>query len=141
MNINLTHDLTSEEADYIGNRLSTFNLESAPPSMRKVKIDVDLALRDDTGKAIGGLIGKIYRSCLFVDTLWIEKSLRGHGYGKALMEEAESLARKENCIFIHLDTFSFQAPEFYKSLGFEVFGLIDEYPGELKRFYMKKMLA
>ncbi len=56
------------------------------------------------------------------------------------MIEAEKLARAQDCIFIHLDTFSFQAPEFYKSLGFEVFGLLDEYPGELKRFYMKKML-
>ncbi len=35
MNIKLTHDLTSEEADYIGERLSTFNRESAPPSMKK----------------------------------------------------------------------------------------------------------
>ncbi len=140
MNIKLTHDLTSEEADYIGERLSTFNRESAPPSMKKIKIDVDLALRNDSGKVVGGLIGKIYRSCLFVDTLWIEETARGYGYGKTLMIEAEKLARAQDCIFIHLDTFSFQAPEFYKSLGFEVFGLLDEYPGELKRFYMKKML-
>lgn len=140
MEIKLAHDLSVEEAEYIGNRLSTFNLESAPPSFRKAKIDVDLALRDDKGKIVGGLVGKIYRFCLFIDTLWIEEALRGHGYGKTLMEEAEAMAREENCVFMHLDTFSFQAPEFYKNLGFEVFGLIDEYPGDLKRFYMKKML-
>lgn len=140
MTIKMVKGLTEQECDYIGNRLSTFNRESAPPGVRKPPIDVHFALRDDDGGVQGGLIGKIYRACLFIDTLWIEEELRGSGYGKAMMVEAEQIARSEGCIFIHLDTFSFQAPDFYESLGFETFGLIDEYPDGLKRYYMKKML-
>ncbi len=139
-NIKIVTGLDSEEQKYIGDKLSQFNKDSAPSDYKKHRINVDLALKDESGNLVGGLIGMIYRHCLFIDTLWIDESLRGLGYGKELVKNAEQTARENACVFIHLDTFSFQAPDFYERLGFEVFGVLDEYPGELKRYYMKKML-
>jgi len=139
-NINVLKGMTSEEKKYIGDRLSQFNKDQAPPGYKSYRLDVDLVLKDENDKVMGGLIGVIYRFCLFIDTLWIEESLRGQGHGKALVIDAERIAREENCLFIHLDTFSFQAPDFYESLGFKSFGVLDGYPGDLKRYYMKKEL-
>jgi hypothetical protein len=39
-----------------------------------------------------------------------------------------------------VDTFSFQAPEFYRKLGFREFGRID-YPPEHQRIFFQKQLG
>ena len=38
------------------------------------------------------------------------------------------------------NTFDFQAPGFYEKLGFEVFGVLADYPPGHKRFFMVKRL-
>jgi hypothetical protein len=43
------------------------------------------------------------------------------------------------CHSARLDTFSFQAPEFYRRMGYEVFGVLD-YPPDHKRIFLKKQL-
>jgi hypothetical protein len=40
----------------------------------------------------------------------------------------------------YLDTFSFQAPDFYKKLGYEVFGELQDFPHGHQRYFMKKRL-
>ncbi|MDH6374056.1 hypothetical protein M2444_005900 [Paenibacillus sp. PastF-3] len=42
--------------------------------------------------------------------------------------------------FINLDTFSFQAPEFYKKYGYKVIATIEDAPLGSKHFYYKKDL-
>src|ERR1043165_5571392 len=49
----------------------------------------------------------------------------GHGYGRRLLQTLEQEARAQQCHAAILDTYSFQAPEFYQRLGYEVFGVID----------------
>jgi hypothetical protein len=38
------------------------------------------------------------------------------------------------------DTFSFQAPEFYKQHGYRVFGELKDFPPDHTRYYMTKQL-
>jgi hypothetical protein len=38
------------------------------------------------------------------------------------------------------DTWLFQAPDFYRSLGFEVFGMLD-YPPDHQRLFLKERLS
>ncbi|WP_272899885.1 GNAT family N-acetyltransferase [Tolypothrix bouteillei] len=45
------------------------------------------------------------------------ESFRGEGYGDALLATAEQEAVKRGCQYVYLDTFSFQAPEFYRKQG------------------------
>jgi len=40
--------------------------------------------------------------------------------------------------YIILDTFDFQAKDFYTKQGYEVFGILDNCPEGHKRYYMKK---
>jgi hypothetical protein len=42
---------------------------------------------------------------------------------------------------VWLDTFDFQAPEFYRQHGYVEFGHIDDYPPGHKRYFFQKRLA
>jgi GNAT superfamily N-acetyltransferase len=135
----ITEGMTAEELDYVQQSLWTFNVQSAPPT-NDLKKNVHLVIKREDQQIIAGLIGKIYRGCLFVDTLWVHEHHRKEGFGQRLLSHAENLAIRSGCWFIHLDTFSFQAPEFYKKNGFVVFGTLDGYPDGIMRYYLKKDL-
>lgn len=100
---------------------------------------VAVFIRDD-GRIFGGVSGLLNWNWLQVSLLWVDNSLRGGGYGRQLMETIESLAREHGCQRAHVDTFSFQAREFYESLGYDVFATLDDYPPGHSRYYLKKAL-
>lgn len=54
------------------------------------------------------------------------------------MKAVEKEAKKRNCRFISLDTFSFQAPKFYEKLGFEQVGQETDFPKGFDKFYYRK---
>ena len=98
-------------------------------------------VRDETGDVVGGLTGRTSAAWLFVELLWLPEALRGTGLGTRLMMEAEAEAVRRGCIGAHLDTFDFQAPGFYRKLGYEVFGSIEDHPPGRMRFWMRKRFA
>lgn len=77
-------------------------------------------IKDDNDKIVGGCNGDILYGCLYVGTLWVAESLRGHGYGTKLMQSAEKLARENGCHFMAVNTMDWEALDFYKKLGFRV---------------------
>jgi ribosomal protein S18 acetylase RimI-like enzyme len=77
-------------------------------------------IRDEQGKIVGGCAGDNLYGCLYVGQLWLTEQLRGNGYGTKLMQEAENLARKSDCNFMAVNTFNWEALDFYKKLGFYV---------------------
>lgn len=98
-------------------------------------------LRDGSDKIMGGVYGNFGSfGWMYVDTLWVSPELRGSGHGRALMEKIEAEALQYNCHSSYLSTFSFQAPEFYKKLGYEVFGALADFPGHHNRLFLCKCL-
>jgi GNAT superfamily N-acetyltransferase len=85
-------------------------------------------VRDNNGLIRGGLLGDIWGGWLEVKILWLEESLRGAGLGRRLMEMAEAEARADGCRYGRLDSLTFQAPDFYKKLGYEVFARLKDSP-------------
>ena len=77
-------------------------------------------IRDENKKIIGGCNGAILHDWSYVDQLWISESLRGQGYGTQLMTIAEKYAKEKNSRFISVNTYDWEAPYFYKKLGFYV---------------------
>lgn len=77
-------------------------------------------IKDDLNNILGGCSGYIFYGSLYVDLLWVDESLRGKRYGSQMMQEAEKLARENNCNFIAVNTMDFEALEFYKKLGYTV---------------------
>jgi GNAT superfamily N-acetyltransferase len=89
---------------------------------------------------VGGIIGETHWNWLFINLMWLKEEVRGHGYGHQLLVAAEEEGRKRGATNAYLDTFSFQAPEFYKKHGYQVFGVLEEFPPGHKRFYLTKRL-
>lgn len=96
--------------------------------------------RNENGEIVAGLIGETFWECLSIKFVWVSESLRGHGIGKSLVEAAEIEGRKRECRISTLNTFSFQAPEFYKQLGYRECGRIDNFPNGCTRYYYLKDL-
>jgi GNAT superfamily N-acetyltransferase len=99
-----------------------------------------IRLRDEAGDIVGGLFARKFYHWLFVELLFVPTAARGTGLGSAMLKRAELFAREKGCIGIWLDTFSFQAPDFYRKLGFVQFGALDDYPAGSTRFFFQKRL-
>ncbi len=56
------------------------------------------------------------------------------------MRKAESEIRKRGERHMYLDTFSFQAPDFYGRLGFKAFSKLKDFPKGHDRTWFKKAL-
>ncbi len=126
---------TEEDRLAVLEPLTEFNTAQAGPvDMRPVAI----MLKDASGKSIGGLWGHTAYDWMFVQYLSVPEACRGQGFGTSLMLEAEQLARTRGCIGVWLDTFSFQAPGFYRKLGYSVFGGVEDYPVGHQRIFLSK---
>ncbi|WP_095108549.1 N-acetyltransferase [Pseudomonas sp. Irchel 3E20] len=100
-----------------------------------------LVVRDEhSDEILGGLYAKISYQWLYVELLSVPEQARGQGVGTRLMHMVEELAREKDCTGIWLGTFDFQAPQFYKKLGFTQYGQIDDYPpGHRQHFFQKRL--
>ena len=100
-----------------------------------------LSVQAEDGEVVGGLLGSNAYGWMRVDIVWVDERYRGQGLGTALLQKAEQIGLQRGCHGVHLDTHSFQAPDFYEKLGYEIFGELDSYPGDNKRVYLRKALA
>ena len=88
----------------------------------------------------GGIIGETHWDWFFIILMWVKEGLRGRGYGQRLLTLAEDEARQRGARHAYLDTFSFQAPDFYKKYGYQVFGALEDFPPGHQRYYLTKEL-
>lgn len=102
-----------EESEYIRRRLIEFNAGFVPENLSSQYEEINLTIKDGDGQVIGGMLATLCWNWVEVEILWIEKSLRGMGYGTRLLKLIEKIAKEKSFTFIKLNTFSFQAPEFY----------------------------
>ena len=103
----------------------------------------DLAVfeRDSDGNVIGGLTAVTYWGRLEIGYLWVSSQHRGNGLARALLEAAENEACRRGCISSQLDTFDFQALDFYLKQGYEVFGELEGFQNNHRRYYLTKELS
>ena len=101
---------------------------------------IGVLLKDDAGATVGGLTAHWYYGWMFIEYLFVPPELRGEDLGTQLMAEAERFARARGLRGIWLDSYSFQAPQFYEKLGYGVFGTIDNYPPGSARHFLSKTL-
>ena len=139
IHIVLTDDPPASARDAIVTPLVAFNAAQAgrPAGIKPLA----LLIHDESGTVIGGLWGRTAWDWLFVELLFVPEALRGTGIGTELMKRAEAEARGRGCRNAWLDTSSFQAPGFYETLGYRVFGTLEDYPPGHSRFYLRKSLS
>ena len=91
---------------------------------------------------IAGCNGYTFYDVIYLDQLWVDKSLRKQSLGKKLMLSVFDYGLKKNCKMATVATMSFQnAEQFYIKLGFvkeyEHFGYVKN---SSNIFYSKKLI-
>ncbi len=128
----------ARDRETILDRLIAFNRQRhGPPASRPFT----LTLRDAADRTVGGAYGGTAYGWAFVEVLFVPEEVRGQGYGSRLIAAVETLARERGCLGVWLDTFAFQAPGFYRSLGFVAFGEVPDHPPGSRRIFLLKRLA
>lgn len=121
----------------IGRGIQGFNIQQAGDDHFQ---RVCFALYAPDQEIVGGVVGEIYWDWLFIVLMWIKDDLRGQGYGNRLLASIEDEARKRGAKNAYLDTFSFQAPDFYRKHGYQVFGKLKDFPfGHQRLFFTKEL--
>jgi len=110
---------------FLQDRLYDYNVEQTGSGDGKW---LSIFFRDDAGEVVAGLRGWTWCGACRVQSLWVRQDLRRQGYGQRLLGAAEQKARARGCDQVSLDTFSFQAPLFYKKLGYEVIAVVEGFP-------------
>ncbi|HXW52883.1 MAG TPA: GNAT family N-acetyltransferase [Myxococcota bacterium] len=93
------------------------------------------------GAIKAGLVGNIKYRSAFVDTLWVDKSLRKQGVGRKLLAQAEEHAAKNSCNVIFLNTLSPANVSFYKKSGYVFEFERKDYLGGYPMRYFRKPLG
>jgi GNAT superfamily N-acetyltransferase len=132
------HDeLPSEEAALVDHGLDEANDAAAP--LHEVR-PLSCFARLPSGEVMGGAIGRRWGECCELQQLWVQPGQRRQGLGAALVRAFEDHARGHGCSRFYLETFSFQAPALYRSLGYEVVSELALYPHGVVKFVMAKGL-
>jgi GNAT superfamily N-acetyltransferase len=102
---------------------------------------IQVKVRDpETGALAGGLSDRTSRGVLFIDYVYLPQSLRGSGVGSRMLAMAEHEGKRRGCSKAVLFTITFQAPHFYKRLGWKVLGEVVPRPPGAARIYLTKDL-
>lgn len=116
--------------------LVAYNREHTGPSEHG-KLAV---LIQEGGKVTGGLFGRINYRWLHIELLAVPETLRRQGYGSRLLAHAETAARGRECMGVWVDTYDFQAPDFYRRNGYEAFATLPDQPPGGARIFLRKSL-
>lgn len=97
-------------------------------------------LKNDLGEIVGGVQAWFDHESVWVDVLWVADSLRKKGYGKEPLKTVEKEAVKQGCILSRVDTWSFQAEDFYLKCGYQRVGEIKNYWLSYSKIFFRKNL-
>ena len=104
------------DLDCIGDRLYEFNRDA-------VGCDdgarFAVLRRGPRGRIEAGLTGWTWAGVGYVEALWVQAELRGHGIGRRLLVDAEAEIARRGCRFVFLASHTFQAPGLYDRAGYE----------------------
>jgi ribosomal protein S18 acetylase RimI-like enzyme len=114
--IDLAEEIDERAAGVVDRGLGEFNASAAP--LHEVQALACFA-RTPEGTVIGGVVGRTWGLCCELQQLWVDPAYRHRGIASQLVRAFEGRAWERGCRTVYLETFSFQAPTLYRSLGYE----------------------
>jgi GNAT superfamily N-acetyltransferase len=141
MSLEIIQQWNQRDSDFIRKKLIEYNMEKLPDELKTPNENISFVIKDEKGKIVGGITGNMFWHHLHIDFLWVDQNVREKGYGSELLKKMEDFAIEKGCKLIYLDTFSFQAPEFYKKNGYEVFGTLEDHPKGFNQYFLQKRLG
>ena len=92
------------------------------------------------GERVGIVMCEMIYDWLYVNYLAVKDTARGLGVGSQLMDRVETLAGELSLKGVALDTFRYQAPDYYSARGYVENMVIPGKVRERDRIYMQKSL-
>ena len=133
----ITADGDEKDINDIFEMLKAYNLSNREKSKN---IPLGIFYENEKGQKLAGITGETFGNWLCIHYLFVNEGLRKDGLGSKLLLAAENEARHRGCKYVFVDTFSFQAPEFYIKHGYDEVFTLAEYPYTGKRHYYTKEL-
>jgi ribosomal protein S18 acetylase RimI-like enzyme len=132
---NLVHQ---EYGETVGQGLDAFNAQSAPLDQ---VAPVSCIATNDLGSVIGGAIGRTWGDMAELQQLWVREDFRNQGIGRRLLEVFEKEVVTREGKLIYLETFSFQALDFYQKFGYQIDLERSGFPNQIKKYHLSKALG
>ncbi|MES2939152.1 MAG: GNAT family N-acetyltransferase [Pseudomonadota bacterium] len=109
----------------VGQQLRAFNYRFVGEYPQQQPIRLNAV--DAGGALLGGLRAFVFLHWLRVEVLWVADAARRQGVGSGLLRQAEQDAIALGARGSALETFDWQAPEFYRKQGYAACGRIEDY--------------
>jgi GNAT superfamily N-acetyltransferase len=134
------HDTVPEpEGALVDAGLDASNAAAAP--LQDV-VPLSCFARLPSGAVVGGAVGRTWGECCELQQLWVDEARRRQGIGADLVRAFEAHAQARGCRTYYLETFSFQAPSLYRSLGYEVAVALEGFgPGIVKYLMVRRSVG
>lgn len=133
----MNHNPSESEIEFVNNAIARFNDAKVGPDNHEL---LNIVEYDDSGNVIGGILGGTYWGWMHVDILWVDEKFRKRGIGSKLLQAAEDEARRRGAHSVHVDTMSWQAPDFYKKHGYKIISELNDIPKGNKKYHLIKQL-
>ena len=106
--------------------INDYNL-SKVPAIASIWTPLEFVAKDENG--------------LEIKILWVKEGYRKKGVGSQILKHTEAIAIQKGAEIAMLDTFDFQAEQFYLKNGYQAIGEIKDFPKGHKRIYFSKKLT
>lgn len=137
----IIEECSAEDRKIVLDGLYNFNMKQVPATNPENWIPYEYIVRNENRKIIAGILSTLgYWNGLEIKILWVNEDYRKSGIGTKLLTETENNAKAKGAIISFLDTFDFQAKDFYLKNGYTIFGILDDFPAGHKRYYLQKRL-
>jgi GNAT superfamily N-acetyltransferase len=121
--------------------INDYNL-SKVAAIAPIWTPLEFVAKDENGIEIGGILADLgYWNGLEIKILWVKEGYRKKGIGSQILKHAETIAIQNGAEIAMLDTFDFQAEQFYLKNGYQVIGEMKNFPKGHKRIYFSKKLT
>ncbi|MCF1284504.1 GNAT family N-acetyltransferase [Streptococcus sinensis] len=127
----------SKKTQELGNLIRAYNQSKREPSKSE---PLNIYVEDEQGNLIAGMVAETFGNWLEIEYLYVQEDFRGQGIGSNILNRAEKEARERKCKYSFVNTYQFQAPDFYKKHGYEEVFALKEYPYTGERYYYTKAL-
>ena len=108
----------SHKSQEIGNLIRAYNRSKREEAESE---PLNLYVEDEKGNLLAGLIAETFGNWLEIEYLFVK-------------------AKNRNCRFAFVNTYQFQAPDFYKRHGYKEVFRLQDYPYIGQRYYYQKDL-
>lgn len=102
--------------------------------------DFCFAAKDEDGQIMGVITGRSYYDEVHIVDLIVNRNCRRSGLGSRLVKTVEESFLNRGYKVITLTTFGFQAPEFYKKLGYKLEFVRENSDPKISKYFFRKEL-